>query len=147
MERYCTFHVKEMTVGLDVETVREVVRLSSITPVPLAAPEIRGLINLRGDIVTAIDLGVRFGIGPVGIDERELTHVIIADDLGLLSLVVDRAGDVVEVDRDRYEDPPDTLRGEARRLIRGAFKLPDRLLLDLDLAHVVDVRSGEGVVP
>ncbi len=144
MERYCTFHVKGMTIGLDVGTVREVVRLSSITPVPLTAPEIRGLINLRGDIVTAIDLGVRFGFAPVEIEEDQLTHVIIADNLGLLSLVVDRAGDVVEVDRDRYEAPPDTLRGEARKLIRGAFKLPDRLLLDLDLAHVIDVRSGKG---
>ena len=68
-----------------------------------------------------------------------MMHVILLDDQGLLSLVVDRTGDVVEVDRATHEDPPDTLQGEARRLIRGAFKLEGRLLLDLDIDYAVAI--------
>ena len=139
MLQYCTFWVGELFIGIEVSQVQEVLSHSSITPVPLAPAHVKGLINLRGNIVTAIDMGLRLGARPVGSADGDMMHVILHDDHGLLSLVVDRAGDVVEVDRESHEDPPDTLQGEARRLIRGAFKLEGRLLLDLDIDYAVSM--------
>ncbi|MEN8163590.1 MAG: chemotaxis protein CheW [Acidobacteriota bacterium] len=139
MLQYCTFWVGELFIGIEVSRVQEVLSHSSITPVPLAPAHVKGLINLRGHIVTAIDMGLRLAIGAAGSADGETMHVILNDDQGLLSLIVDRAGDVVEVDRQAHEDPPDTLQGEARRLIRGAFKLEGRLLLDLDIDYAVAI--------
>ena len=139
MLQYCTFWVGELFIGIEVSRVQEVLSHSSITPVPLAPVHVKGLINLRGHIVTAIDMGLRLDVGPVGSADGDMMHVILIDDQGLLSLVVDRAGDVVEVDKETHEDPPETHQGEARRLIRGAFKLEGRLLLDLDIDYVVAI--------
>lgn len=139
MLQYCTFWVGELFIGIEVSKVQEVLSHSSITPVPLAPAHVKGLINLRGNIVTAIDMGLRLGADPVGSADGGMMHVILNDEHGLLSLVVDRAGDVVGVDEGSHEDPPDTLQGEARRLIRGAFKLEGRLLLDLDIDYAVAI--------
>lgn len=139
MLQYCTFWVGELFIGIEVSRVQEVLNHSSMTPVPLAPAHVKGLINLRGNIVTAIDMGLRLGVGPVGSADGDMMYVILHDDQGLLSLVVDRAGDVVEIDRESHENPPDTLQGEARRLIRGAFKLEGRLLLDLDIDYAVAI--------
>ncbi len=139
MSQYCTFWVGELYIGIEVSRVQEVLSHGAITPVPLAPAHIKGMINLRGHIVTAIDMGLRLHVGPVGSADGTMMHVVLKDDQGLVSLVVDRAGDVVEVDREMYEDPPDTLQGEARRLIRGAFKLEGRLLLDVDIDYAVAI--------
>jgi purine-binding chemotaxis protein CheW len=136
-QQYCTFHVGDLFLGIEVERVQEVLRDCDITPVPTAPGEIRGLINLRGQIVTAVDLRTRFGI-----DQRfeaAPTVLVLESATELLSLVVDRAGDVVEVDDAIFEEPPDTLTGESRRLIKGTFKLEGTLLLVLDVEHAVAV--------
>ncbi len=143
MLQYCTFWVGDLFIGIEVGRVQEVLSHCSITPVPLSPAHVRGLINLRGHIVTAIDMGLRLNVGPAGSEDGEMMHVILNDDHGLLSLVVDRVGDVVEVDKEAHEAPPDTLKGEARRLIRGAFKLKGRLLLDMDVDYVVAISDEE----
>ena len=109
MLQYCTFWVGELFIGIEVSRVQEVLSHSSITPVPLAPVHVKGLINLRGHIVTAIDMGIRLDVGGVGSAGGDMMHVILNDDQGLLSLVVDRAGDVVEGDKEAHVDPPDGL--------------------------------------
>ncbi len=136
VERLCTVEVAGTLCGLPVDRVQEVVRHDRITPVPMAPSGVRGLINLRGRIVTAIDMRHRLGFDAAG--EAAAMHVILRDDDGGISLLVDRVGDVVAVGRSQWEDPPATLRGDARRYVRGAYKLADRLLLVLDLEHVLD---------
>lgn len=136
--QYCSFHVGDLFLGIEVERIQEVLRDAVITRVPLAPPEVRGLINLRGQIVTAIDLRRRFGLEDPPTDETGATLILRFDE-ELVSLVADRAGDVVDVAEEVFEDPPDTLKGERRRLIRGAFKLEDRLLLALDVENVLAV--------
>jgi purine-binding chemotaxis protein CheW len=102
-----------------------------MTPVPLAPPVVAGLINLRGNIVTAIDLRRRLEL-----EERPPTllptNVVLREDIGSVSLLADRIGDVVEVEQELFEPRPETLEGVARHLIKGAYKLKERLLLVLD---------------
>jgi purine-binding chemotaxis protein CheW len=132
----CTFWVGELYMGIDVESVQEVLRLESVTPVPLAPAAVHGLINLRGRIVTAIDLWRQLGVTGEGRPSQTMNLVLGGAATGL-SLVVDRVGDVVDVAEGDFEEPPETLRGRSRRLIRGAYKLPERLLLVLDLPEAL----------
>jgi purine-binding chemotaxis protein CheW len=144
-QQFCTFHVGDLFLGIEVERVQEVLLDCDITPVPTAPEEIRGLINLRGQIVTAVDLRTRFGNG----ERFEAAPTVLVLDSGteLLSLVVDRAGDVVEVEDTIFEEPPETLTGESRRLIKGTFKLEETLLLVLDVEHAVALgTAGKGEI-
>jgi purine-binding chemotaxis protein CheW len=92
---------------------------------------LRGLINLRGQIVTAIDLRRRLGLPERAADQEPMNVVMRTDD-GAVSLLVDEIGDVIEVNEDAFEPPPDTLQGDARALIKGVYKLNGQLLLILD---------------
>jgi purine-binding chemotaxis protein CheW len=99
--------------------------------VPLAPTAVMGLINLRGQIVTAIDLRRRLGLAerPAG---HEPMNVVMRTDDGAVSLAVDEIGDVIEVHANTFEPMPDTLRGAVRELVRGVHKLDGQLLLVLD---------------
>jgi purine-binding chemotaxis protein CheW len=138
---YCTFYVDGQYFGLDVLHVQEVIRYQEMTRVPLAPPVVRGLINLRGQIVTALDLRRRLELADRPADHLPVNVVVHTDD-GAVSLLVDEIGDVLEVPQQSFERPPETLRGMARELIRGAYKLPDRLLLILDTERTVNVGGG-----
>ncbi len=140
----CSFYVDRLLLGIDVQQIQEVIRYQGMTGVPLAPAAISGLINLRGQIVTAIDLRRRLDLPPRGSD-RPPMNVVVRDGENAVSLLVDRIGDVLEVEDDIFESPPSTVRGEARELIAGAYKLPDRLLLVLDTARVLaesDLRAA-----
>lgn len=138
MSQLSTFHVGKYLFGVDVALVQEVVRLQSITPVPLAAPEIAGLINLRGEVLTAIDLRVRLGM-PKSASGREPVNVVIRVDNEPVSLLVDEIGGVLEVSQVPFEQTPSTVDERVRDLLLGAYTLPDRLLLALNAARVLDV--------
>lgn len=129
--QYCTFFVDGLFFGVEVQKVQEVIRYQEMTRVPLASRVISGLINLRGQIVTAIDLRRRLGLGERAADRLPM-NVVVRSDEGAVSLLVDEIGDVQEVEDQLFERPPETLQGEARKLIRGTYKQDDRLLLVLD---------------
>ena len=140
--QFCTFYVDGHYFGIDLLRVQEIIRFQEMTRVPLAPPAVSGLINLRGQIVTAIDLRRRLGLSerPAG---RLPLNVVVQTDDGAVSLLVDGIGDVLDVDADLHEGPPDTLRGPGRDLIRGAYKLKDRLLLLLDVDKALDLNTAE----
>jgi purine-binding chemotaxis protein CheW len=139
-QQYCTFFVAGHCFGLDVLKVQEIIRCQEMTPVPLAPPVVRGLINLRGQIVTALDLRRRLELEDRAASELPVNVVVRTDD-GAVSLLVDEIGDVLNVPENLFESPPETLKGKARELIRGAYKLPDRLLLVLDAERTVRLDS------
>jgi purine-binding chemotaxis protein CheW len=139
--QYCTFFVDGHFFGLDVLNVQEIIRYQEMTSVPLAPPVVRGLINLRGQIVTAIDLRRRLELRDRPRDQLPVIVVVRTDD-GAVSLLVDEIGDVLEVPATAFERPPETLQGTARELIRGAYKLEDRLLLILDTDRTVNVTAA-----
>jgi purine-binding chemotaxis protein CheW len=143
--QYCTFFLDTHYFGIDVLKVQEVIRYQEMTRVPLAPSVVRGLINLRGQIVTAIDLRRRLELP----DRPEGTlpvNVVVQTDDGAVSLLVDEIGDVLRVSANAFERPPETLRGTARELILGAYKLENQLLLILDTARTVNVTNGRGSV-
>jgi len=137
IQRFCTFTLAGHCLGVEVERVQEVLRVQEITPVPLAAGFVHGLINLRGQIVTAFDLRERLALPrrPAG---HSPVNVVIRHGEESVSLLVDEIGDVVEAGPGTFERPPETLEGPARELIRGAHKLDDRLLLVLDTDRTLD---------
>jgi purine-binding chemotaxis protein CheW len=140
--QYCTFLLNGHYFGIEVMKVQEVIRYQEMTRVPLAPAVVRGLINLRGQIVTAIDLRRRLDLPDRPAGEAPVNVVVRTDD-GAVSLLVDAIGEVVQVPEKAFERPPETLRGAARELIRGAYKLDGRLLLALDLDRLLDARAFE----
>ncbi len=136
--QFSTFLLDGLFFGVEVERVQEVIRYQRMTQVPLAPTVVRGLINLRGQIVTAIDLRRRLGMSDLNTSCLPMNVVIRYED-GAVSLLVDEIGDVLEVEESSFERPPDTLQGAARELIRGAYKLKERLLLALDIDRILCV--------
>jgi len=130
-KQFCTFFLNGLFFGVEVTNVQEVLRYQQMTRVPLAPPTVHGLINLRGQILTAIDLRRRLDL-PARTGERLPMNVVVRTADGAISLLVDEIGDVVEIDDDIFERTPETLRGVARDLVRGVYKLKERLLLILD---------------
>jgi len=138
-----TFFVDRLFFGVEVEKVQEVIRYQEMTRVPLAPPVIQGLINLRGQIVTAVDLRRRLCLSERAATDLPMNVVVRYDD-GAVSLLVDEIGDVLEVDEETFEQPPDTLDNRARELIRGVYKLEGRLLHVLDAEKALNLSiNGE----
>ncbi len=136
--QFATFFVRDLFFGIEVLHVQEVLRYQEMTRVPLAPDLIEGLINLRGQIVTAIDMRRRLGLTPRNDGEVPMNMVIRSED-GAVSLLVDEIGDVLEVRRDVYEPAPENTARQLRELIAGVYKLDGRLLLVLDTAKVLQV--------
>ncbi len=144
--QFCTFFVDGLFFGVELRKVQELIRYQKITRVPLASPVVRGLINLRGQIITAIDLRRRLDLNERPADQLSMNVVVRTSD-GVVSLLVDEIEDIVEVEEDTFEPPPETLKGVARELIRGAYKLKNRLLLVLDSEKAVDLAKGNRPAP
>jgi len=134
----CTFFLDGHFFGVPVQQVQEVIRYQEMTRVPLVPPVVRGLINLRGQIVTAIDLRRRLNMSERPADQLPMNVVVRTAD-GALSLLVDEIGDVIKVDDETFEEPPETAKGIAGDVIRGVHKLPERLLLVLDTERAIEV--------
>lgn len=131
-----TFRLDDRTYGVDVAKVQEVLKSQSRTRVPLAPPAVAGLINLRGQVLTAIDLREQLELPPRA-DDHEPMVVVIRIAGEPIALLVDSIGAVVDVAVEQFEQPPDTLSGRSRELILGVYKLPELLLLALDVERAV----------
>jgi len=135
--RVCTFLLDGKTFALPVGEVREVVKDLEATPVPLAPPSVLGLVHLRGQIATAVDLRRQLDLAPWD-PERPHVNVVVQGGDGLVCLPVDDVGDVIDIPAAAVERPPDTLRPAVRELVRAICKLQDELVLLLDTARAVD---------
>lgn len=136
--RFCTFHLGDLFLGVPVTRVQEVIRYQERTRVPLVSEVIHGLINLRGEIVTTVDLRHRLELAPRG-EGKEPINVVIRHEDGVVSLLVDEIGDVFELTDEDFEALPPTVQGTYREFVRGVYKLDDRLLLILDTDRLLDL--------
>ena len=137
-KQFSTFLVDRLLFGVAVEKVQEVIRYQEMTRVPLAPLVVKGLINLRGQIVTAIDLRRRLGLRERPASDLPMNVVIRHND-GAVSFLVDEIGDVVEVEEESFELAPGTVALQARELILGVYKLKNTILIVLDTEKVLDL--------
>jgi purine-binding chemotaxis protein CheW len=135
-----TFTVGDLLFGVDVTRVQEVLRYQPMTPVPQAPDVIAGLINLRGQIVIAIDMRARMQLPARAADELPM-NVVVQTAEGPVSFLIDEVGEVMQMDAAGFEYPPANLNSAARQLIRGVYKLPNRLLLVLDEEQTADAAT------
>jgi len=129
--QYVTFRVSNLFFGIDVAQAKEIIRYQAMTPVPLAPTFVRGLINLRGQIITAIDLRSLLQFQELASDLRPM-NVVVQTREEVVSLLVDRVGDVIDVEQEWFEPTPETIAPHVRALLKGVFKLKKELLLVLD---------------
>jgi len=141
MNQCCTFWVNGYLFGVDVLDVREIVEYQRSTRVPLSNANIDGLINLRGEIVTSIDLRKRFPQAKTKATKDPMSIVVFTKE-GPISLVVDEVGDVIETDANRIENTQETLHSDVRKLISGVYKMDDQLMLVLDVQAAVDLQNS-----
>ena len=136
-QQFCTFVLDDHVFGVPVLKVQEIIQSRKMTFVPLAPEAVSGMINLRGQIVCAIDLRRRLKLA-----ERQrgqpAVNVVVRTNHGAVSLLVDEIGDLIEVAAEALEDPPATLQGVARDVIERVYKLPHHLLLALDIDRVAE---------
>jgi purine-binding chemotaxis protein CheW len=134
--RMVTFTLDGHLYGVDVAAVQEVLRGQARTRIPLAPRTVAGLINLRGQVLSAVDLRALLDL-PSRADDSEPMLVVIRVGGEPIALLVDTIGAVVDVDDNQFEPPPDTLSGSSRELLLGAYKLDNQLLLALDVDRAV----------
>jgi purine-binding chemotaxis protein CheW len=139
--QYSTFYVSDLFFGVDVLNVQEVLRYQEMTRVPLAPDVIEGLINLRGQIVTAVDLRKRLNVRPRDNSNTPM-NIVVRSEEGAVSLLVDEISDVLTVNQATYEPPPQNLPPEQRELIDGLYKLDGRLLLILNTDRVLQIKTN-----
>lgn len=137
-QQFCTFLLGGNLFGVPVPDVQEVIRFQQITPVPLAPAVVAGMLNLRGQIVMAIDLRKRLGLESTA-DTELPVNVVVRTAEGVTSLLADEIREVVEASDADFEPPPETLEGGVRGMVVGVHKLQGKLLHVLDIEKVCQV--------
>ncbi len=138
LRQFVTFAIGGQLCGIPVLQVRDVLASRKITPIPLAPPEIAGSLNLRGRIVTAVDLGVRLGLPRCDAGQDRMS-VVVEHHGDLYSLIVDSVDEVLELSSEKLERTPVTLDASWRSFSNGIYRLDDGLLLVLDIDSVLDI--------
>jgi purine-binding chemotaxis protein CheW len=139
-QQYCGFRIDHDLLAVPVLGVQEIIKPQQVTYVPLAPHAVRGLINLRGQIVTAIDLRILFGL-PEREAKDEYMNVIVNFDNQLVALEVDDIKDVIAVTEATFERTPATLPAHLKSYVKGVHKLEQQLLIVLDLEKLLDAEK------
>lgn len=134
----CTFYVDDLLFAVEVSEVQEVVRSTGVTRVPLAPHIVTGLINLRGQIVVTVDLRRRLGRDTQGAEDRPRINVVLRIPQGVVSIQVDRMGEVVTLPHAELEPCPPTMPASDRAVLHGIHQLDDKVLLVLDVAAAIE---------
>lgn len=141
--RYSTFYLNGICFGVPIERVQEVLEHQEITPVPRSAAVLPGIINLRGQILTTIDLKARLSLSENGASETPMMMVVRTSE-GPMNLVVDKIGPVVDVDASLFEPPTETLKPSVHAVTTHVCKLEKNLLLVLDTEKVIQLEDAAG---
>lgn len=141
-KQFSTFYVGDRLFGIDVMQVQEVTNPLPVTPIPLAPTFVKGLINLRGQLATTIELRNLFNLKDT--PPKTLMNVVCRHDGVLLSLLVDKIGDVVEVEEMSFEPSPDTISDGVRKFMQGVYKNPGQLLSIIEVPKITQFLNTEG---
>ena len=141
-EEFVTFTIAEQLFGIPVLQIQDVLSSYHITPIPLAPPEIIGSLNLRGRVVTAIDVRLRLGL-PARPADSESMSIVAENDGELYSLMVDAVGEVLALSQGAFERNLPTLDAEFRSFSEGIYRLDDKLLVVLDVKRLLDYERSD----
>ena len=139
--QYSTFRVADMFMGIELTRVQELLRFQEMTSVPLAPQAIEGLINLRGQIVTALDVRRILGLPAVESEEALPMNIVIQSEGGPVSLLVDEICDVLDVPLEASTPLPENMPALQRELIEGVYQLESGLLLVLNTDQVLETSA------
>lgn len=131
-----TFHTGEMCCGIEIHHVQEINKLFEITPVPNAPNYVTGVLNLRGEIITIIDLAKKLEIDSLSISESNRNIIVRSGD-EYIALFVERVGDVVQGNQDDIEPPPANAGNAQRKFFKGVLKKNSLLIGILDIEEVI----------
>lgn len=137
---YLTFYTGDQLFGVPVLVVQDVMRTPKLTRIPLAPPQVAGALNLRGRIITAIDVRQRLGLGEMDADSHHMSIVVEYGD-DLYNLIVDRVGEVLRVRDDSYEQNPGNLDPRWAEFCSGVHRLEGTLLLVMEVDNLLDFDS------
>lgn len=138
---YVTATIAGQLFGIPVLSVQDVLGTQRLARIPLAPPEVAGALNLRGRIVTAIDLRKRLGVTG---DEKQSGMSIVVEFAGeLYSLLIDTVGEVLNLPADRYEPNPPTLDPRWREVSGGIYRLDGQLMVILEVDRVLDFSRAQ----
>lgn len=141
LDEYVTVTVHEQLFGIPVLTVQDVLGPQRLTRIPLAASEVAGVLNLRGRVVTAIDLRRRLKLPALETHEKQMS-VVVDNEGELYSLLVDTVGDVIQIPRGELETNPATLDRDWQEYSRGVHQLEGQLLIILDVTQLLNIKAG-----
>ena len=132
---FVTFYVGDHYFGISVADVLELKRNMDITPVPKSSKIVRGVTNLRGQLVAAIDMRERLKLD-TNVSKQESLSIILQCDSYLIAILVDDVGEILSLEADHFEPPPANFSKAAKELIMGVYKLPEKLLLILNAKRI-----------
>lgn len=136
MLKVASFYVNGSAYGIDILRIQEVNKIIALTPVPGAPSHVRGILNLRGQIVTVIDLGHKLGLPETHTDRRS-RNIIVRSQGEQIGLLVEQISEVVQVDSDALESSPANMNGIPGDFFHGVIKTKDRLIGILDIEKVL----------
>jgi purine-binding chemotaxis protein CheW len=140
MKQLIAFTVGSEEYGLELLRVKEVIRMRQITWLPKAPACVKGIINLRGDVIPIVDLRDRFGLPPV--EHTAMTRVIVVEVEGRpVGIVVDSASQVVRVPADQFDPPPPMMGALAKEFITGVGKMDGKLIIAVDADRILSIEE------
>lgn len=131
-----TFYVGNALCGMDILKVQEINKILDLTAVPQAPEYVRGILNLRGQIVTVIDLGIKLGLSRIEIGP-ETRNIIVNSQNEYIGLLVDRIGDVERTSEEKIEAPPANIGGVKAVFFEGVYKKENSLIGILNVEKVL----------
>lgn len=139
---FVTMTIENQLFGIPVLLVRDVLGPQHINIIPLAPPEVAGSLNLRGRVVTAIDVRKRLGLPPRSDDDPSMS-VVVEHGNELYSLIIDSVGEVLSLPASASEGIPATLDDTWRSITNGIYQLKDQLMVELDIDRILDFADAD----
>lgn len=141
MTEFSTFSVEGQLLGINVLDVQDVLNPMDIATVPLAGNEVAGLLNLRGRIVTAIDMRQKLGLAAFP-DRSKCMSIVVEKNQELYSLIVDQVGDVINIPDSKFENNPPNLKPAWADISSGVYRLDGKIMLVIDIDNLLSYTSS-----
>ncbi len=143
-KKYVAFKINEEYYGIDIFNVKAIERVLAFTRIPNSPEYVKGVINLRGEVVPVIDLRKRFGIDSKEIDSNSRI-IIVSSNETLIGLLVDSSSEVIQLNSDCVDNPPEIKDNISEDFVKGIGKKDSKLIILIDIEKVIGFKEIERV--